>query len=496
MIRAINHSSSSKFFSKRKINIGSYSCVTSSLSLPTDNRNNSDDRYQNQNVTHVHDVGISSSSSSRRLNSNSCGSSLLVSSFTSSPLFDSRRSYSSTSSLSTGINILNSKTSTKTLCDAPQQQQTAQSSETFYSGGPDSNHTNDLVSETASSITSDLSSDPTTSTIEAVGDMVFDPTWYNPGDQALVFLNWIHTDMLGGQYPYVYSIIGTTLFARAFLFPFFVYAQRNTSRMAHATPEMKQIQEKIDHLKKRGNVDPEIIQMEGQKIANLLARYDCNPLKSLVAPLVSMPIFMSMFFGLRKAPEFFSDTYLIDGGVFWFMDLSVPDPYYVLPVMSSLTLLAMLEFGQNSMTLTQTETERKRWLYIFRGLSVIMIPLTAWFPSAVLTYWVTNNTASASQTLMFQSPSVRKALGIWDPPKQAVLPPKKKKKGDDESEGVYGMVTDIVDGFMGNKPDEKEKSELKKSIERHNERVMNKNAERLASKRGGGGNKKKKRRRR
>ncbi len=36
---------------------------------------------------------------------------------------------------------------------------------------------------------------------------------------------------------------------------------------------------------------------------------------------------------------------LVEGGAFWFPDLTVADPYYLLPVLSSLTFLLTVELG-------------------------------------------------------------------------------------------------------------------------------------------------------
>ena len=68
----------------------------------------------------------------------------------------------------------------------------------------------------------------------------------------------------------------------------------------------------------------------------------------------------------------------------------------------------------------------KMFVNVFRGLSVIMVPLTMNFPASLFCYWVTNNLFSLNQTLLLKVPAVKKAFGIWDPPKPVPGSPPQK----------------------------------------------------------------------
>ena len=41
---------------------------------------------------------------------------------------------------------------------------------------------------------------------------------------------------------------------------------------------------------------------------------------------------------------------LTHGGMLWFPDLTLPDPYYGLPIMCAATTMGMIKFGMNPMT--------------------------------------------------------------------------------------------------------------------------------------------------
>ena len=64
-------------------------------------------------------------------------------------------------------------------------------------------------------------------------------------------------------------------------------------------------------------------------------------------PLVQIPLFLSFFIGLRKMAQLPVES-MATGGLGWFTDLTVYDPYFVLPVISALTMLVTIEVGSCS----------------------------------------------------------------------------------------------------------------------------------------------------
>ena len=68
-------------------------------------------------------------------------------------------------------------------------------------------------------------------------------------------------------------------------------------------------------------------------------------------PILQIPIFVSFFFAIQRiaadglggfTPEQIGFT---TGGIAHVTNLSLPDPYYILPVVTSATMLAVIELG-------------------------------------------------------------------------------------------------------------------------------------------------------
>lgn len=303
-----------------------------------------------------------------------------------------------------------------------------------------------ITTATESSSTT-LSAETTAAIAKQLAD--FHPTWW-PSDQALALINYI--DQTAGMPSYAYAIGTTTLALRLFLFPLFVNGQRNSSRMGHMKPELDALKENLEKMGDKIDQASQVRHVQHTKA--LFKKYNCNPAWSIAAPLCSAPIFMSMFFGLRNATELFPDV-LANGGMLWFPDLCVPDPYMILPVFSAATFLAMTEVGKEQM-MASDPVRGRTMINAFRAMAVVMVPLTMNFNAGVFVYWTVNNTFSFLQAVVLKQPTVKRYFGIWDPPK-----PVPGQGG--------GSIIDEIKGMMEKKKPVEPNALDKDRVKAHNE---------------------------
>ena len=304
-----------------------------------------------------------------------------------------------------------------------------------------------ITTTTATESSSTLSAETTAAIAKQLAD--FHPTWW-PSDQALVLINYI--DQTAGMPSYAYAIGATTLALRLLLFPLFVKGQRNSSRMGHMKPELDALKENLEKMGDKIDQASQVRHVQHTKA--LFKKYNCNPAWSIAAPLGSAPIFMSMFFGLRNATEYFPDL-LANGGMLWFTDLCVPDPYMILPVFSAATFLAMTEVGKEQM-MASDPVRGRTMINAFRAMAVVMVPLTMNFNAGVFVYWTVNNTFSFLQAVVLKQPAVKRYFGIWDPPK-----PVPGQGG--------GSIIDEIKGMMEKKKPVEPNALDKDRVKAHNE---------------------------
>ena len=167
---------------------------------------------------------------------------------------------------------------------------------------------------------------------------------------------------------YGVAIILMTIAIKLVLYPLTVKQIKSMKGMQEIQPKVKALQEKY-----KGN--PEKLQKE---MKELYAQAGVNPLAGCLPLLVQMPFLIAVFYVLRDY------HYLQDPPSFlWVQNLSLPDPTYVLPVLSALTT-----YLQQKQTTTEM-TQQTRMMMIFMPLFIGYISLS--FPAGLVLYWVASN---------------------------------------------------------------------------------------------------------
>ncbi|KAI9304383.1 60Kd inner membrane protein-domain-containing protein [Cunninghamella echinulata] len=226
---------------------------------------------------------------------------------------------------------------------------------------------------------------------------------FTPVGGLEAMLEYVH--VIGGL-PWWGSIALATVLVRTALLPLIIKLQRNNARLMNINPEVTRIMNNLKTAQAEG--DAVAIGKYTNEIRDLFTKNECHPTKSLGLPLIQMPVMISFFMALRAMAEL-PVPGLTDGGMGWFTDLSAKDPYYVLPAVSALGMLAVLEAGTEAGAATPQTKGMKNFM---RGVTILMVPFTAWMPSGVFVYWITSNIYSLAQVMALKNPSIRKSLNI------------------------------------------------------------------------------------
>lgn len=279
---------------------------------------------------------------------------------------------------------------------------------------------------------------------ESLTQEAFDPKWWNLADHAINAVNFV--DELTG-FGYAGSIFAVTCVVRAFIFPLAVRGQRASSRMAHLQPELAAIKARYEALGTPSQAEQKAF---AENMKALFQRYEVTPFAALVTPLVQAPIFIGMFFGMKKLPDLFPEA-CANGGLYWFTDLTVPDPTYILPLACGLSFIATIESGKDQM-IDSNPQHGPVIVNVFRAMAVVMVPVITTFPAAMLCYWVPNNFITMAQSMILRNDTVKQQFGIWDRPKP--MP------GQARDAGFQETMNNLVKQVKGEPTTEKEKIEL------------------------------------
>ena len=178
-------------------------------------------------------------------------------------------------------------------------------------------------------------------------------------------------------YNYGVTIILLTMAIKLLFVPLQYKSYKSMKMMRLIQPKIAAVQEKYKGDRDRLN----------KELMKLYKDQKVNPLGGFLPMILQMPVFVALFnvlyttIDLRQAPF-----------MLWITDLSVQDPYYVLPIIMGATM-----FIQQKITPTTMDpTQAKIMLVLPVGMTFLFVN----FPAGLVLYWLTNNTLTISQQLL------------------------------------------------------------------------------------------------
>jgi YidC/Oxa1 family membrane protein insertase len=190
--------------------------------------------------------------------------------------------------------------------------------------------------------------------------------------------------------PWWLSIAMLTIVVRTLLFPLTVKQVRSMRAMQDLRPEMERIRSQYKDNRQR----------QQEEMMKLYQERNVNPLGGCLPILVQMPIFIGIFYLIREFGGYRLGDKVVppqyesfhEGGILWFQNLSNPDPLYLLPVISALTMLAATEITSKNVD------PQQRWLMRLLPIGITVFLFN--FPAGLFVYWITSNLVTLVQNYL------------------------------------------------------------------------------------------------
>jgi YidC/Oxa1 family membrane protein insertase len=200
-------------------------------------------------------------------------------------------------------------------------------------------------------------------------------------------LLWLH-DQVVPNYGWAIAIL--TLILRVILFPLTWTSQKSMARMQELQPRMQAIRQRYrGKLRdKKGRMDLEAQRKMNEEIQELFRSEGANPYGGCLPIVVQIPVFFALFAMLRSAVELRQAPWIL-----WIHDLSIPDPWFVLPV-----LMGATQIYQMKMTPMSGDPMQRRIMQLFPWIFTIF---SLSFPAGLVLYWTVNNVVTIGQTWVF-----------------------------------------------------------------------------------------------
>jgi len=144
---------------------------------------------------------------------------------------------------------------------------------------------------------------------------------------------------------------------------------------------MRALQPKIQKLKERYGDDRQKL---GQATMQLYREEKVNPLGGCLPMLIQIPVFIGLYWVLMESVELRQAPF-----IFWIHDLSVRDPYYILPVLMGVSMFLQQRLNPPSIDPAQAK--------MMMFMPVLFTVMFLGFPSGLVLYWLVNNCVSVVQ---------------------------------------------------------------------------------------------------
>lgn len=202
-------------------------------------------------------------------------------------------------------------------------------------------------------------------------DVVVDYGWVTIIAKPMFqFMTWLYT-LLGN---WGWTIVVLTLLIKLVFYPLSAASYRSMAKMKLVTPRMKALRDKFGDDKAKLNA----AMMEMYRTEKI------NPLGGCLPMVVQIPVFISLYWVLLASVEMRGAPWIL-----WIHDLSVRDPWFILPAVMMATMFLQIRLNPTPPDPMQAK--------IMMLMPLVFGGMMFFFPAGLVLYWCVNNAISIIQ---------------------------------------------------------------------------------------------------
>ncbi|MDA8110693.1 MAG: membrane protein insertase YidC [Betaproteobacteria bacterium] len=175
------------------------------------------------------------------------------------------------------------------------------------------------------------------------------------------------------------AIILLTVSVKLLFFPLSAASYRSMAKMKLVTPRMQKIREMYANDRAKMN----------QAMMELYKTEKINPLGGCLPIAVQIPVFIALYWVLLSSIELRNAPF-----IFWIKDLSALDPYYVLPVLMTISMVVQTRMNPKPPDPVQAK--------VMTFMPFVFSVMFFFFPAGLVLYWLVNNILSILQQWQIQ----------------------------------------------------------------------------------------------
>ncbi|KRC71602.1 insertase [Achromobacter sp. Root83] len=214
-------------------------------------------------------------------------------------------------------------------------------------------------------------------------ELVVDYGWLTIIAKPLfTLMTWLHS-ILGN---WGWTIVALTVLIKAVFYPLAAASYRSMARMKQVAPRLQALKEKYGDDKQKLNA----AMMEMYRTEKI------NPLGGCLPMVVQIPVFISLYWVLLASVEMRGAPWIL-----WVHDLSVRDPFFILPAIMMATMFLQIKLNPTPPDPIQAK--------VMMIMPLVFGGMMFFFPAGLVLYWCVNNTLSIAQQWSITRAMQRKA---------------------------------------------------------------------------------------
>ena len=170
------------------------------------------------------------------------------------------------------------------------------------------------------------------------------------------------------------AIILLTVLIKLAFYPLSAKSYRSMAQMRVLGPKLQKLKEQYGDDRQRLH----------QAMMDLYKTEKINPLGGCLPVVVQIPVFISLYWVLLATVEMRQAPFML-----WIQDLSIPDPYYILPIIMGITMIIQTRLNPTP----PDPIQAKVMMFMPIAFSIFFF----FFPAGLVLYWVVNNVLSIAQ---------------------------------------------------------------------------------------------------
>jgi len=190
---------------------------------------------------------------------------------------------------------------------------------------------------------------------------------------------------------YGLAIIVFTFLFYSLLFPLRWSQSRSFKKASGNAPKMKEIQDKIKDLQKKG-VSVDDPRMRALQMEQLKMTKDAIPIGGCLPMVLQFPLLIAFYTAVTVSLNIRQASFI------WLPDLSAADPYHLLEFAFALSMILSMKFTPQAATVTPEQQMQQKMMTYFMPIMILWVMWSA--PSGLLLYWFFGNIVSFGQQMV------------------------------------------------------------------------------------------------